>query len=158
MEQMARNNHGHPEAGSDPTSRTRARARSNNYAYQNWKEGQVRALNESSPGSSTPRRGYKTGDLGILQLFGCCASFSSSIVLALYVQDQVAAQHTASILLWGIVPLMLFWQCRLWLTTVRGNMHYDPIIYAAHDWLSWLVALGLITMLSVASSRLLVGF
>jgi hypothetical protein len=93
-----------------------------------------------------------------LQLFGCCASFSSSIVLALYVQDQVAAQHTASILLWGIVPLMLFWQCRLWLTTARGNMHYDPIIYAAHDWVSWLVALGLITMLSVASSRLLVGF
>jgi 4-hydroxybenzoate polyprenyltransferase/phosphoserine phosphatase len=118
---------------------------------------ELRALNESSPGSSTPRRGYKTGDLGILQLFGCCASFSSSIVLALYVQDQVA-QHTASILLWGIVPLMLFWQCRLWLTTARGNMHYDPIIYAAHDWVSWLVALGLITMLSVASSRLLVGF
>jgi 4-hydroxybenzoate polyprenyltransferase len=113
---------------------------------------------ESSSDSSNPRRGYKTGDLGILQLFGCCASFSSSIVLALYVQDQVAAQHTASILLWGIVPLMLFWQCRLWLTTVRGHMHYDPIIYAAHDWVSWLVALGLIAMLSVASSQTLVGF
>jgi 4-hydroxybenzoate polyprenyltransferase len=119
---------------------------------------ELRALNELSPGSSIPRRGYKTCDLSILQLFGCCASFSSSIVLALYVHDQVAAQHTASIFLWGIVPLMLFWQCRLWLTTVRGNMQYDPIIYAAHDWISWLVAVGLITTLSLASSRPLVGF
>jgi 4-hydroxybenzoate polyprenyltransferase/phosphoserine phosphatase len=119
---------------------------------------ELRALNELSLNSSTPRRGYKTGDLGILQLFGCCASFSSSIVLALYVQDQVTVQHTASILLWGIVPLMLFWQCRLWLTTVRGKMQHDPIIYAAHDRISWLVAGALITTLSLASSRLLIGF
>jgi hypothetical protein len=56
----------------------------------------------------------KTGDLGILQLFGCCASFSSSIVLALYVQDQVAAQHTASILLWGIVPSRTWPSFQFW--------------------------------------------
>jgi 4-hydroxybenzoate polyprenyltransferase/phosphoserine phosphatase len=118
---------------------------------------ELRALDELSPGSSNPRRGYKTVDLSILQLFGCCASFSSSIVLALYVQDQVVAQHTASILLWGIVPLMLFWQCRLWLTTMRGNMQYDPIIYAAHDWVSWLVAAALIMTLSFANYHILVG-
>lgn len=112
---------------------------------------ELRAFQQLSRGLSTPRRGYYIGDLITLQVFGCCASFSSCIVLALFVQDQVAAQHTSA-LLWGIVPVMLFWQCRLWLSTARGYMHDDPIIYAAHDWVSWLVALATLGTLSVASS------
>ena len=36
-----------------------------------------------------------------------------------------------------MVPLFLFWQCRLWLSTSRGYMHDDPIVYAAKDWVSW---------------------
>jgi hypothetical protein len=35
---------------------------------------------------------------------------------------------------------MLFWQCRIWLATSRGEMHDDPIVFAARDWVSWLVA------------------
>jgi 4-hydroxybenzoate polyprenyltransferase len=119
---------------------------------------ELKALHQLSLGSSTPRRGYYTSDAVILQLFGCSASFSSCIVLALFVQDQVATQHTVSALLWGIVPLMLFWQCRLWLSTARGYMHDDPIVYAARDWVSWIVAIALLAVLSAASSRLALGF
>jgi 4-hydroxybenzoate polyprenyltransferase len=112
---------------------------------------ELRVLHDLSPGLSTPRRGYYASDLTILQSFGCGSAFSSCIVLALFVQDQVVTQQAASVLLWGIVPLLLFWQCRLWLSTARGYMHDDPIIYAARDWVSWLVAIAACAILTLAS-------
>jgi 4-hydroxybenzoate polyprenyltransferase len=92
-------------------------------------------------GRTTLRRGYHTDDLPVLQSMGVGASFVSTTVLALYVQsDSVAARYTHPELLWLIVPLVLFWQCRLWLSTARGYMHDDPIVYAARDRVSWLTA------------------
>ena len=97
------------------------------------------------------RRGYGPGDAAILQSFGCAAAFASCVVLALFVQSEAVGDRYASPgLLWGMVPLVLFWQCRLWLSTARGYMHVDPIIYAARDWVSWLVAIGLLALLSAA--------
>jgi 4-hydroxybenzoate polyprenyltransferase len=98
------------------------------------------------------RRGYMTEDAAILQMFGCAATFASAIVLSLYVQSDVAAQaYRRPDVLWGAIPLLLFWQCRLWLSTARGYMHDDPIVYAARDWVSWAVfgCLGLVVMLAL---------
>jgi 4-hydroxybenzoate polyprenyltransferase len=87
------------------------------------------------------RRGYTAADLGVLQTIGIGSSFASSVVLALYVQSEVmTGLYRSPWLLWGIVPILLFWQCRLWLATARGDMHDDPIVYAARDRMSWLVA------------------
>lgn len=86
------------------------------------------------------RRGYQVSDVALLQGFGVAASFASAIVLALYVQSEaVAAQYPNPGALWAAVPLLLFWQCRLWLSTARGYMHDDPIVYAARDRVSWAV-------------------
>ncbi len=99
------------------------------------------------------RRGYMAADIEILQVFGCAASFASSLVLALFVQREAAAQQYASPgLLWGIVPLMLFWQCRLWLSTARHYMLDDPIVYAVRDWVSWVTAGAVILLLVLARS------
>jgi 4-hydroxybenzoate polyprenyltransferase/phosphoserine phosphatase len=87
-----------------------------------------------------PGRGYYPGDTSILELMGVAATFTSSVVLALYLQNDVAqAVYANPLLLWPIVPLLLFWQCRLWLSTQRGYMLDDPIVYSARDWVSWLV-------------------
>jgi hypothetical protein len=62
-------------------------------------------------------------------------------VLALFMQsDSVASRYAHPELLWVAVPLVLFWQCRLWLSTARGYMQDDPIVYTARDWVSWLSA------------------
>jgi 4-hydroxybenzoate polyprenyltransferase len=99
------------------------------------------------------RRGYMTADIPVLQAFGCAASFASSLVLALFVQREVTAtQYASPGLLWGIVPIMLFWQCRLWLSTARGYMHDDPIVYSAHDWVSWIVGGSVMLVLLLAYS------
>jgi 4-hydroxybenzoate polyprenyltransferase/phosphoserine phosphatase len=106
---------------------------------------------EASGGRRVARRGYVVADAPILQTLGCGAAFASCVVLALFVQSEATIQQYASPgLLWGMVPLMLFWQCRLWLATARGYMHDDPITYAARDWVSWLVAAALLLVLSVA--------
>jgi 4-hydroxybenzoate polyprenyltransferase/phosphoserine phosphatase len=102
-------------------------------------------------GLRTVRRGYVAEDAAILQIFGCGAAFASCVVLALFVQSEGALHRYSSPgLLWGMVPLMLFWQCRLWLSTARGYMHADPIIYAARDWVSWVIAVAVLLLLSAA--------
>jgi len=113
---------------------------------------ELRAEGANDSGASG-RRGYTPADAQILQIFGCASSFCSSLVLALFVQrEATAAQYASPILLWATVPLMLFWQCRLWLSTARGYMHDDPIVYAARDWVSWTVGATVLALLFLAHS------
>lgn len=87
------------------------------------------------------RRGYSPDDAEILRLMGVAASFVSSMVLALYVQRELhPGLDQYPTLSWALIPLILFWQCRIWLATSRGHMHDDPIVFAARDWVSWMVA------------------
>ena len=101
--------------------------------------------------SVTGVRGYELDDMTILQSFGIAASFASSVVLTLYVQSSyVASAYLNPDLLWGIVPVILFWQCRLWLATTRGYMHDDPIVYAARDRVSHIVLVLLVGIVIAA--------
>lgn len=98
------------------------------------------------------RRGYFPGDVPILQSFGCASTFASGVVLALFVgSDAASAQYATPGLLWAIVPLILFWECRLWLSTARGHMHDDPVVYATRDWVSWIVAACIFAVVTVAN-------
>jgi 4-hydroxybenzoate polyprenyltransferase len=97
------------------------------------------------------RRGYEAADAPILQLMGIASAFTSIVVLALFVQDEAVSRiYSSPVVLWFIVPLMLFWLCRIWLSTARGYMHDDPIVYAAKDWVSWLVSISVFGVLAVA--------
>lgn len=94
---------------------------------------------------SLARRGYTIADIAFLQSAGIASGFAATVVLALYVQTETAMVRYASpVLLWCIVPLALFWICRIWLSTARGYMHDDPIVYAAKDWVSWLVSAAIV--------------
>jgi len=87
-------------------------------------------------------RGYRAEDIEIIQLMGVASSFVASLVLALYVQSELAsAADRSATFSWVIVPLVLFWECRVWLATSRGRMNEDPIVFAARDWVSWIVAI-----------------
>ena len=102
-------------------------------------------------GKVSARRGYYASDLQVLQLFGCASAFAASVVLALFVGSTAAsAQYSRPEALWAIVPLILFWECRIWLSASRGYMHDDPIVYAARDWVSWLVAAFVIILGAIA--------
>jgi 4-hydroxybenzoate polyprenyltransferase len=99
----------------------------------------------------TVRRGYMVEDLAFLQQIGCASAFASAIVLSLYVQSEAATRiYRLPEALWCAVPLLLFWQCRLWLATSRGYMHDDPIVYASKDLASWITLAGLIAAAVIA--------
>jgi 4-hydroxybenzoate polyprenyltransferase len=92
--------------------------------------------------AATAGRGYRADDVPILQLMGVASSFIAALVLALYVQSElVGGVMKRPTISWIIVPLVLFWECRVWLTTARGGMHEDPVVFAARDWVSWVVAI-----------------
>jgi hypothetical protein len=104
---------------------------------------------------AAPRTDYGLDDLMILELFGVCATFASSLVLALYVQYELTDDSFASPgLLWCTVPLVLLWNCRMWLATARGKMHHDPTMYAARDWVTWGVAAALMFVVMAARTGL----
>jgi 4-hydroxybenzoate polyprenyltransferase len=114
--------------------------------------GEFIQLKEASDNGAESRRGYRPEDSSILMTFGIASAFSSSVVLALFVNNAATVQQFASPeLLWGLVPLILFWQLRLWLSTARGYMHDDPIVYASTDWVSWLVAPAAVAIVALAS-------
>lgn len=95
--------------------------------------------------TSNGRRGYRTGDISILQPFSVAAAFVASLILALYVQsEQVVQIYEQPEFLWWSVPILLFWQCRMLLITARGNMTDDPIVYAAKDRVTALVIAGVV--------------
>jgi 4-hydroxybenzoate polyprenyltransferase len=104
-------------------------------------------------GGAVARRGYMPSDAGVLQTFGVCAAFCATLVLALFVQAEATGlRYSAPGLIWATVPLVLFWQTRIWLSAARGYMHDDPIVYAARDWVSWLVATAAVVILTAAKS------
>jgi 4-hydroxybenzoate polyprenyltransferase len=114
--------------------------------------GELAATMQPGSERTVTRRGYRAADVPILRMFGVASTFASSVVLALFVNSNTALQQYSSPeLLWGFVPLILFWQLRLWLATERGKMHDDPIVYASRDWVSWQVAVGVIAVVLLAS-------
>ena len=99
-------------------------------------------------------RGYGIDDLDMLERFGVASSFASVLVLSLYVHSNVAVDaYARPSALWAIVPLLLFWQCRLWIATSRGEMHDDPIVFSIKDRVSW--AIGACTAAAFVASVLL---
>jgi 4-hydroxybenzoate polyprenyltransferase/phosphoserine phosphatase len=114
--------------------------------------GELIASRQAGVHHAVARRGYRPEDIPILQMFGVASAFASSVVLALFVNSTAAfQQYESPELLWGLVPLILFWQLRLWFSTERGSMHDDPIVYAFSDWVSWLVAASVAAMVLLAS-------
>jgi len=114
--------------------------------------GELITTQQRGSAPTVTRRGYRSEDILILKMFGVASTFASSVVLALFVNSNNALKnYTSPELLWGFVPLILFWQLRLWLATERGKMHDDPIVYASRDWVSWLVAVSVVAIVLLAS-------
>ncbi len=101
-------------------------------------------------------RGYRVGDLPVLQALGIGASFAALVVLALYVQTpDVTERYASPQLLWLMLVGLLILLGRMWLATARGEMHDDPLVHAIEDRASrWLVGTLLVLFAAAATLRL----
>ena len=89
-------------------------------------------------------RGYVVGDAEVMTALGAGSAFASAVVLALYVQSsEIAVRYARPEMLGLVCPLLIYWLGRLLLLANRGLVHHDPIVFALHDRVSWLVALGI---------------
>jgi 4-hydroxybenzoate polyprenyltransferase len=97
-------------------------------------------------------RAYRRDDQGMLNAMATSSGFISVLVLALYLRSEDAsALYSAPDLLWLVCALLLFWVVRLLMLTHRGEMHYDPVVYALTDRVSLLTSgLVLAVMLTAA--------
>jgi 4-hydroxybenzoate polyprenyltransferase/phosphoserine phosphatase len=93
-------------------------------------------------------RGYYTSDAPLIQTLGIASGYASVLVLALYLNSDVVLMlyHTPEII-WGAVPVMLFWISWMWMQAHRGNMHDDPLIFAVKDKASLLAGVAFAAVL-----------
>ena len=95
-------------------------------------------------------RGYLASDLPLVANMAVSSGYVSVLVMALYLNtDAVRRLYNDTAPLWGICLVLLFWLSRMVMTTHRGEMHDDPVVFAAKDKVSLLCGL-LIFGLAVA--------
>jgi 4-hydroxybenzoate polyprenyltransferase len=86
-------------------------------------------------------RSYRTGDREVLLSLGTSSGLISVLVFALYLNSaQVTQLYSKTDPLWLICALLMYWIGRMWLLAHRGEIDDDPIVTAATDPASYIVA------------------
>ena len=86
-------------------------------------------------------RGYAVSDMEQVASFGTASGYIAVLVLALYVSGkEVAALYANPTVIWMACPLLLYWISRIWLLARRGFVHDDPLVFALHDKVTYVVA------------------
>ncbi|MBN3726653.1 UbiA family prenyltransferase [Burkholderia sp. Ac-20379] len=89
----------------------------------------------------TRGRGYLASDLPLISSLGTSSGYLAVLVLALYIQDARTVElYRSPQTIWLACPLLLYWISRMWMVSHRGQMHHDPIVFAARDRVSLVVA------------------
>lgn len=93
-------------------------------------------------GKATLSRGYKIDDHPLLRSLGSTSGYLAVVILALYVSsDEVTQQYAHPQFLWWICFLLMYWISRFWIIANRGQVDYDPVMFAAKDRVTHVVAL-----------------
>jgi 4-hydroxybenzoate polyprenyltransferase len=109
------------------------------------------ALERGRPGK-TRGRDYDTTDLEMVSSLGAASGYQAVLVLALYIREQsTVALYSNPEVLWLACPVLLFWVTRVWMLTHRGQMHEDPVVFAARDWVSQAAGVMFLLIFSAAS-------
>ncbi len=79
-------------------------------------------------------RGYYTSDAPLIQTLGVTSGYGAVLVMALYLNsDAVLRLYRTPELVWGAIPVLLFWISWMWMQAHRGKMHDDPVVFALKD-------------------------
>jgi len=97
-------------------------------------------------------RGYYTSDSQLIQTFGITSGYASVVVLALYLNsDAVVQLYRSPQVMWGAVPLVLFWVSWMWMQAHRGLMHDDPLVFAVKDRASLIAGAVFVVVMGVGA-------
>jgi 4-hydroxybenzoate polyprenyltransferase len=111
---------------------------------------ELKALSEQGK-EGTVGRGYVTSDLTQVASLGAAAAYVAVLVLALYVSSSdITRLYTRPNVLWGMIPLFLYWTSRMWFLAGRGQMDDDPVVFAVRDPASYVTAFLLLLVVAFA--------
>ena len=97
-------------------------------------------------------RGYRPSDVPVLIAIGSASTVASMLVYCLYITGEDVLQlYRRPDVLWFGLPLLLYWQTRIWLFTTRRAMHHDPVVFALRDRVSYVIAVAFLGMVLVAT-------
>jgi 4-hydroxybenzoate polyprenyltransferase/phosphoserine phosphatase len=97
---------------------------------------------------SVSGRGYLSDDKQTLLTLGICSSLLSTVILALYLNSpQVAGLYSHPQHLWLVLPIMLFWNSRLWIQANRNEVDSDPVVHALRDKISYFALLAILAVM-----------
>ena len=112
---------------------------------------ELQALPEGASGF-VPGRSYVRADVPALLALGAACTAASALVYCLYVTgDEAGRLYRHPDVLWMGLPLLLYWQARIWLITGRGSMHDDPVAFTLRDRASYAVLGAFLAMLFAAT-------
>ncbi len=81
-----------------------------------------------------PGRGYRLRDLPVLEAMAAASGYLAVLVMALYINSPaVVTLYRRPGLLWLSCVILIHWVSRMLIITHRGEMHDDPMIFAATD-------------------------
>ncbi len=87
-------------------------------------------------------RGYRVGDLSLLQALGTASAVAAVLVLALYINSpEMTRLYSRPEAIWLLCPLFLYWIGRIWMIAHRGDMHDDPLVFTSRDATSLLIGI-----------------
>ena len=112
----------------------------------------VKRQTELAAGRSAPAgRAYVVEDLPLLAALGAASSFSTVVVLALYIQSpEVSERYGSPECLWLLCPLLIYWLGRLTLLANRGVVDDDPVVFTMRDRTSWLTGAVILAVFASA--------
>ena len=103
----------------------------------------VTELRRMGPDGGTRRRGraYRAADAQVLAAMGIACVACAAMVYCLYISSRdVTHLYRAPDFLWGGLPLLLYWQARIWIFALRDDLHDDPVVFALRDRVSFFTA------------------
>jgi 4-hydroxybenzoate polyprenyltransferase/phosphoserine phosphatase len=91
-------------------------------------------------GDGATARGYELSDAELLASMGIASGYLAVLVLAFYINsDKAQLLYGRYQLMWFLCPLLLYWISHVWLVAHRGKMPDDPVVFALHDRVSWIL-------------------
>ena len=110
-------------------------------------------LQNSHGNSGIDGREYIYSDSNLIKMIGICSGFTSSLILALYLQgDSVSILYSQPEFIWMSIPLLLLWINWLWINADRGQLKIDPLEYALRDRVSFFVGFLILICFLLATS------
>jgi 4-hydroxybenzoate polyprenyltransferase len=80
-------------------------------------------------------RGYRLADAPMVLAVGLSTGVGAVVIMVLYIVEEAFRNsfYGSTAWLWGFPPLIFLFVVRIWVVSVRGDMHDDPVAFAIGD-------------------------